>query len=251
MKIRFDHSYSVDRGFAFRKKLGRAGFSLGDHMVEHPGKHFCRFIAMPISKKSGRQYLEFVHVGKGGKDYGIPGLSLGALEPLEPFAKKLKSKKVAAQFSHKNYEWKKNNKDRLPGWNFITFPKSKSKIFTWLTEYEYSKKRKDRLTKNANHPNKVFRIVAIDVAFDNQDVRLVSKLCGKPKNNQFVLDCGVPLTFSKEKESKIKAIVFATKDLKRFVQKFEWDELTTYNGQPAVRIYNPDKRMWDVLIIEE
>jgi hypothetical protein len=250
MKIRFDHSFSVDHGFAFRKKLGRAGFKLSDHMVEHPGKSFCRFISMPITKKSGRQYLEFVHIGKGGEDYGLPGLSLGALESLEPFAKKLNSKKITAQFAHKNYEWKKNSTDRLPGWNFITFPKHKSKIFTWLTEYEYSKKRKNRLKKHSNHPNKVFKIVAIDVAFDAQDIHLLSKLCGKPKGHQFVLDCGVPLTYSKAKVSKMKAIVLASKDLKRLVQKFEWDDLTTYNGQPAVRISNPDKRMWDVLIVE-
>lgn len=64
MKLRFDHTYSADQNFKYRKKLGQAGFFLDDRKIEHPGKNFCQFIMMPLVNNK-RQYLEFIHVGKG------------------------------------------------------------------------------------------------------------------------------------------------------------------------------------------
>lgn len=219
-------------------------------MVEHPGKMFCKFIMFPVSNRAGSQYLEFVHHGKGGIDYGLPGLSLGASEHLEKFSKKLEAKKLDIEFEHKNYEWKKNDKDRLPGWNFVTFPKSKSRIFTWLTEYEASKKRKTERKRDSKHPNQVYKVIGLEVTFDSSDVELFRKMCGKPLKNEFVLSCGTSLVYESGKKSRICSIVLATKNLSRLVKKFEWDELTTYKGQPAVLIKNPDRKMWDLVIIQ-
>ncbi|MGZ3794439.1 MAG: hypothetical protein ACXVCP_18980 [Bdellovibrio sp.] len=249
MKLRFDHSYTTDQNFRFRKKLEKAGFRLKKQMVEHPGKAFCKFIMFPSPDKAGRQYLEFIHFGKGGKNYELPGLSLGALESLEPFSKKLEKKKLKVHFYHKNYEWKKNSKDRLPGWNFISFPKHKSKIYTWLTEYEFSKKRK-LIKRDSLHPNKVYKFVGIDAIFNADDLNLFKQLCGKPRQKEFMLSCGTSLSFRLGKTSKICSIILATKDLNTLVKKFKWDDLVTYKGMPGVRIKNFDKKMWDVIIVQ-
>ena len=48
----------------------------------------------------------------------------------------------------------------------------------------------------------------------------------------------------------MNAIVLATKNLNEVVKKFKWDELTVVDGKPAVRLVNPDPRMWDVVIVQ-
>lgn len=250
MKLRFDHSYGTDQNFRFRQKLHKAGFSINDYEVEHPGKAFCRFIYLPRTKKTGFQYLEFVHFGKGGTISGIPGLSLGALQPLEPFSKKLKAKGVETKFVHKNYDWKKNDKDRLPGWNFVSFPKHKSRVYTWLTEYEKIPGKKKR-RKKVKHPNQVYKIVEIETVLNKADQAFFQKLFGRPRNGRFLLSCGTPLAFEAGKTSRIRNIVLATKDLNTLVRKFCWDELTTYQGRPAALLKNPNRKMWDVIIVQD
>ena len=61
MNFRFDHIYSADKNFKFRKKLGQAGFYLDERVVEHPGKSFCRLIMLPLVNNK-KQYLEFIHM---------------------------------------------------------------------------------------------------------------------------------------------------------------------------------------------
>lgn len=251
MKLRFDHSYTTDQKFRFRRKLHAAGFDINDYEVEHPGKAFCRFIYLPRTKNAGFQYLEFIHFGKGGKVSAVPGISLGALQALEPFAKKLKAKGIAADFAHKNYDWKNNNLDRLPGWNFVSFPKHKSKIYTWLTEYEKSPARAKRQRKKVRHPNQVYKIVEIEAVLGKADQVFFSKLIGPAKGGQFSLSCGTPLTFVAGSASRIRHIVLATKDLSALVKKFRWDTLTVHRGRPAVLIKNPNRKMWDVVIVQE
>ena len=246
MSIRFDHIYTMDKGHKFMKKLEKAGFTLAKMVVEHPGKHICRFIYIKKLGLTGKQYMEFVHVGKGGIDYGNPGLSLASDLPLLNFDKKLKSQGIKTDFSHKNYEWKKDSVSKLPGWNFVSFPKHKSKIFTWITEYEYSAKRhkKRPFLKNKNGINEV---VGITTTLSSADIKLFSKLFGKPKNGMFLVK-GFEVHFIKAKESTILDLIFEVKDLKKYINKFEWDELTTSHGRPAVRIKNNTKNMWNVVI---
>lgn len=247
MKIRFDHTYTEDHNHQFRKKLGKAGFALGDKLVEHPGKAFCMFLIMPPTKM-GRQYLEFVHIGKGAKKDGVSGFSLATRSALKPFCRKLISKKVPAVFGHKNYNWKENSVDHLPGWNFIHFPKHKSKISTWLTEYEMGRKALNY--NHSKHPNQVYKIVGFEMTLSLADIKLYSQLFGKPKGNCFTLSGGNTLKFVKVKTSRMNRVILATRDLRKFAQKFPWDALTTVEDQPAIQINNPNPRMWDVVIIQ-
>lgn len=248
MKLRFDHVFNVDKNFTFRKKLGDAGFNLVEREVEHPGKHFCRFIMFP-EPDGKRQYLEFIHVGAGGEPLDMSGISLAAGSALEPFSKTLNSK-VKTDFGHKNYEWKKNNTDRLPGWNFVMFPKHKSKVFTWLTEYEFSKKRKMPKKKDSTHPNGTHKIFEFNMQLSLGDVKLYTHLLGKPVKNEFRLDNGTTVKFKIAKNSRIDSVVILTKNLKHMVQNFKWDQLISYNGQAGVMIKHPNSKMWDVIVIQ-
>lgn len=249
MKIHFDHSYSADNNYCFFKKLGKSGFKLSQQMVEHPGKHFCRFITFNLAPSPGFRYLEFVHVKRGGDAVHYPGISFGSLSPLKPFHTKLKKVGIDSEFKHKNYDWKENNTDNLPGWNFITF-KRRSKIFTWLTEYESADGKPRPVFKN-KHPNKVHKIVALEIVFNKEEFNFYTKILGKPKNQVFALEGGTEIHYSLGKSTHLNRIIVATTNLSRFVKTYPWDHLTTWNNQPGVMIKNPNPKMWDLTIIEQ
>lgn len=191
--------------------------------------------------------MEFVHVGKGGVKVTKPGLSLGSKSSLEKFNKTLMSKGLKTNFIHKNYEWKKDSTSRLPGWNFITFPKHKSDIYTWLTEYEASSKRKNK-KQLPKHKNNIQRFVGLTAELGLQDLKLLTTMFGLPKHNVFKLKDGFEIHFTKAKKSRILDVIFEVPDLKKYITKFKWDELTVSHGAPGVRINNNTKNMWNVII---
>ena len=152
-KIFIDHCFNVDQNHRFFKKLERLGFTLDKHMMEHPGKAYCKFIVFKGENPRQRFYLEFVSIGKGGIPFHTPGLSLGYESHLAKFHKKI-NKLLPGKFWHKNFSWKENSQDHLPGWNFIEFKTPIIKnINIWFTEYEFEKKRKK--LKIPNHRNAV------------------------------------------------------------------------------------------------
>ncbi len=251
MKMYYDHCYSVDMHHKFHAKLENVGFQLNPVMTEHPGKYFCKFISLPDTKRTGRQYLEFIHLGNGNiQDEPNPGLSLRTATPLKKMAKKLGKQKIKTTYAHKNYDWKKNEVDILPGWNFVTFPKHQSGIYTWLTEYEKGRRRRNKSTKTLKHPNKVYRLVCLDAELEQKDILLFTKFFGAPKNGHYKMACQNVIRFTKARKSKLKSVVLATSDLSRLVRKFQWDELVSFDGKPGVLIINPNPGMWNLVIVE-
>ncbi|MBC7371189.1 MAG: hypothetical protein H7326_06470 [Bdellovibrionaceae bacterium] len=222
-----------------------------DHTVEHPGKAFCKFIYIGIANDKRLQYLEFIHVGRGGVWKDLAGISYRAASSLQKMSATNPFQKLKAVFRHKNYDWKNNSVDRLPGWNFVNFPKHNSNIYTWLTEYEDAPRLRRIKKLEYRHPNRVFKVVAIESSLNEKDKKLYSALFGHAKNNMQSLLCKTIFSALPAKKSKLESIVLATKDLKSLIKKFEWDELTVYEGQPAVRIKNPNAGMWDVLIVQQ
>lgn len=244
--FKFDHCYSSDKNHQFRTKLGKAGFHLNDNLVEHPGKLFCKFIILPTEDLKYRYYLEFVN-NKGRTKMGA-GISLSTDDKLIRQMKKLSSLKPT--YIHKNYAWKTNSKDNLPGWNFITFNKHKSNIFSWLTEYEPSKLRK-RPKKVPRNPNGVDKIKAFIVELTKEDIKLYTAMLGKPKNSTFKTKNGVEIKYKQAKKSVIKSIAVSAPKFTQVVKKFIWDDLIVYENMPAVLIKNPNKGQWDVIITSE
>lgn len=249
-EINFDHSYSEDIGHRFYKSLGRAGFVLSEHQMEHPGKHFCRFIM--FNRSGGRlSYLEFVNVGRGGKRVTKPGISLRCSGALKKYFYGIKKQKgIKAGYTHKNYDWKKDNKSRLPGWNFLTFKRPQFKnLFPWFTEYEARPGRKR--VPPPSHPNTAQAICGIALSVRGADRPKLEKIFGKSLKNNEVRVGGISLFLEPGRSTKVTALIIKCKDLKRFMKFAKIRSVSLWQGKDAALIKNPTRGMWDVIAVEK
>lgn len=248
--INFDHSYTEDIGHRFFKALGRAGFSLSEHRMAHPGKHFCRFI---IFEQAGgkKAYLEFVSVGHGGKRVTKPGISLRCAGPLAKYFDRVKKQTgVAAKYVHRNYEWKKDSKSKLPGWNFLTFSRPQFKnIYPWFTEYEPRPGVK-RLAAAA-HLNTASTISGVVLSARKGDMPKLGKVFGRSLAAKGVSLGGIQLMIEPANVTRISALVIECKDLKRFMRSAKIKSSERWQGKEAAVIRNPDRRMWDIIVVEQ
>lgn len=248
--IYFDHTFTRDDGHKLLKRMQRLGFTLNPTTVEHEGKHMCRFIMFPTQGRSSRksQYLEFIHVPKGGERVKKPGLMLGAIKGLEALGKKLKrSAPFDAIFTHKNYEWKTNSKDRLPGWNFLGFKNHGVRgYYTYMLEYEPSPSRKK--SKIPAHANGVYAIHAIEMGVNKVGYGFLSQVFGKKLKPSQSLVCGTKLNLFPGRHNEISRVILKSKNVSTFISKYKVDEEITWNGQPAALIRNPSG-MWDIVVI--
>jgi hypothetical protein len=247
MKLKYDHAFTADPGHRFHKKMIRFGFIPLPGQVEHPGKHFCRFVAFRESTSELPVYLEFID----GRDPKNPvrnaGLSLRALGSLEKAYKAFPKKKIQATFVHKNYEWKKDSKSRLPGWNFVTFKNTGFRsLFPWVTEYEPRKGRKPM--KVQRHPNGVRRIHAVEIEVNRPGEIFFKKIFGKDLERPLTLPGGQRLHFAKGRSTRLKSIVLETISLKR-TGRFIHGPVIHWQNKPALKVENPAK-MWDLFIVE-
>jgi len=250
-KINLDHCYNEDPNFKFFKKLGKMGFNLEPGVVEHPGKAFCKFIAVQSSNKRERFYLEFIHIGKGGGEEKTPGLSFNYTENLEGFHKKL-SKVVRCDLTHKNYDWKKNAVDRLPGWNMLTFKKQPIKdLFTWFTEFESSRKQRS-LKKVKAHPNSVYSIHGIKLVLTQKSKENLEVVLSKKLGKKTKLSDGTFLYVEVGKNDFFESIILNCKSMKKLLKFMKDEEITTFGKKEALRVFNESEKrnMWNILIIE-
>ncbi len=251
MKLKYDHAYAADPGHQFHSKLHKLGFIRRRYQVEHPGSQFCRFLSFRESMSELPTYLEFIDARDPKKPIRCPGLSLRATGPLEKFYKNLKGQHFTSVFEHKNYDWKKDSKSRLPGWNFVFFKKLGFRgLFPWITEYEPlpgNTKKKKRIPIQ-RHPNGVRRIVAIEIGVNKAGKRFFSKLLGKDLSRPVRLSGGQTLYFTAAKSTRMHSIILESKSLKQ-TRKFIRDAESTWRGSPALEIKNPSG-MWNLLIVE-
>lgn len=240
-----DHTFTKDEKHQFLKKLEKSGFRLAENEVVHPGKVFCRFIYFIGNTPRTYQYLEFVHIGKGGEECSKPGISFGYRKGLKSYYDKLK-RKFNVRYSHKNYEWKKDSKRILPGWNFVTFKNLKIKgFFPWITEYEKSKAKQAK--KKILHPNGVKKIVGLHFDINAAGKRFFEDFFGKKIKDSITLSCGTTFYFNKAKSNKLNTVHLECKNLNTFKKKFPYDEAIQFLGKEAVVIKNPSG-MWDINI---
>lgn len=236
-------------GHRFFKALGRAGFCLAEHQVAHPGKNLCRFI---MFKQAGgkKAYLEFVDVGRGGKRVDKPGISLRCEGPLKKYFDSVKKRKgVTANYLHRNYEWKKDAKSKLPGWNFLSFAKPQFKnIYPWFTEYEPRPGVKRPAPKA--HPNTASAISGIVLSARKADRPKLEKVFGSSFTGKSVNLGGIQLIVEPANTTRISALVIECKDLKRFMRSSKIKSSVLWQGKEAVIIRNPDRRMWDIVVVE-
>ena len=252
--VYLDHSYNIDQNFKFFKKLEKLGFTLEDYMVEHPGKAYCKFIRVSGTNIRKYYYLEFVSFGKGApKLEREAGLSFGYKENLERYFKKIKTK-LPASFDHKNYQWKENSTDRLPGWNMLTFKKRPIKnTFTWFTEYEPNPHVK-RPTKVPVHKNGVCGIHGIVLSLTPVAKKNLEIILGKKVKDKIKLGDGTIIYIENGKKDRYKSIILYARNLKKVRQvvgRAGTDEI--FQGSEVVRI-DPslyEKSLsWNLLIKE-
>lgn len=156
--------------------------------------------------------------------------------------------KFRSKFLHKNYDWKKDNVTRLPGWNFVTFSSlGLPSLYTWLTEYEPSPKRKK--SRAPRHPNGASRIQGFVLELNPKGERFLSYLVGKKLGASTKLAGGVTLYISRGKRTRLTAVVVKCASVSRFVKKYGSDAEGEFLGKPCARLKNPDSRMWDLLLV--
>lgn len=257
--IIYDHAYTSDKNHRFLKELEKLGFRLEKNTVEHPGKAFCRFICFTGLKGERLQYLEFVDVRsrKMQQRRTYPGLSFRYLKDLKAYYEKLKRKQsLRPEFEHKNYEWKTNSKDHLPGWNFMTFKhKPMRSIFPWFTEYESKSKRagkgKSPLTKVV-HPNGAFEIAAVEISATPKALKFFSAILGTKIDRDVPLANGVKVCFERSSQTRLRRILIRVKSLKKFENFLGRSTLKIEKTSRGYLIKNPQKSSWfhDLEIVE-
>ena len=172
--VYLDHFFNQDQNFKFFRSLGKRGFTLRENTVKHPGGMTCRFMFL-----GNEQYLEFLHVRKGSKNpFGKPGISLGYKENLARFQARLEPKiDFKCQFEHRNYDWKENSQEYLPGWNFLSFSNTGIRAFyPWFTEYE---RRKKKSIPTVVHPNSVYGLYGVDFNLTDKGENFFSSILSK------------------------------------------------------------------------
>ena len=247
--INFDHSYTEDMGHKLLKTLEKAGFVLAENEVEHPGKHFCRFIM--FKHGAGRNCLEFVHIGKGGKRINKPGVSLRYEGPLKEYFESIKKQVgIKAKYIHKNYDWKKDSKSALPGWNFVTFPRPAFRnVYPWFTEYEPRPGKKRTLPRP--HPNTAQSIAGMELVVRGADRPKLEKIFGRVFRHKDVSLGDFNLYINSGSSTRISALVIKCKNLARFKKVAKTGDNVLWRGQNAVIIKNPVPRMWNIVVVDK
>ncbi|OUR95635.1 hypothetical protein A9Q84_14115 [Halobacteriovorax marinus] len=251
-KIFFDHAFIEDPSHTFFKRLEKLGFILSEMKVEHPGKAHCRFIELDANTNRKLAYLEFVSVGKGGYSFKSSGLSLGYREKLENYYKKL-SKRIKVDFNHKNYDWKNNNTDHLPGWNMLTLKNPPIRnIYTWFTEYEKHPETKKKTKSAPKHPNSVYGIYGLELTLTEKGRTYLSKVLGKEIKNKMKLKDGTILFIQRGKVNRFNNIILKCKSLKKANKFIKNKESHSFEKLEALMIENKNdfKKMWSLIIIQ-
>lgn len=178
----FDHTYTVTESENDYLQFEKRGFFTRREPVMHPGPMACRFLYFKPNDYPFKQYLEWCYTpnykavvamkeskgepaeayhGLGFKTEGDLGSIFMNLEP--------KFKDYGIFTFHKNFEWKKNNTDILPGWDYII---SRKLIIHGLTLFvvSYGQPPKKMISKRPviPNPNTTDKIIAtlVDLTSD-------------------------------------------------------------------------------------
>jgi hypothetical protein len=242
MRSKFDHAFTADPKHRFHKRLESLGFKLGLPEVEHPDKHFCRFLAFRESFDELPVYLEFIDARDPKKPVQFPGVSFRSLGPLQKQIRPLIKRGLAPNFVHKNYEWKRDSSSRLPGWNFVTFKElGFQSLFPWITEYEPKtggSKNRERIPVQ-RHPNGIRRIKAVEIDVDAEGRAFFERLLARKLTRTVRAPGGQEFYFRAASATRLRAIVLERQS--RMLQFSYWDsdDAINYGGalyeEPALQ----------------
>jgi hypothetical protein len=201
--------------------------------------------------RSGLNYLEFVNVGNGGKKVNKPGVSLRYEGKLKDYFESTKRQRgLKAQYIHKNYDWKKDAKSALPGWNFVAFrrPVFKS-IYPWFTEYEPRPGKKR--TQPKLHPNTAQYISGMELVVRGTDRPKLEKIFGRNFGQKDVSLGDFSLYVNSGNSTRISALVVKCASLDRFIKVAKTGKKVFWREKNAVLIKNPAPGMWDIVVVDK
>ncbi len=156
---------------------------------------------------------------------------------------------MSAKYKHRNYDWAKDGKSRLPGWNFLTFAKPRFKnVFVRFTEYEPVPGR--RPLKRPRHPNTAREIWGLELAVRPRDLSALEKVFGGELSGDRARLGGLTLLLKPGRATRIAALVVKCGSLKRFSRAAKIASEIRWRGRRAELIRNPDRRMWDIVAID-
>jgi len=250
----YDHAYTLDDNHKFLKELGQLGFKIDEMIVEHPGKAICRFLKFQDSKKAQKQYLEFVSVkGAQREKHNHAGLSFRYTKGLEKYYDLLKKKDgLTPIYIHKNYNWKENDSDQLPGWNFLTFKNAPTRsIYPWFTEYE-PHNLSLKTTTNPVHPNGALKIVGVELSVTQKVHCFFEKILNSKFKKEITLSDGVKLIFKSSSKNKCDRVLIQVGKLRvfeKFIGRSKLEIQETETGF-LIRNPNPSPRMYDLEVLE-
>ncbi|NRA67006.1 MAG: hypothetical protein HRU19_21130 [Pseudobacteriovorax sp.] len=290
----FDHSWNrVFDDFRYVERLNQLGFAIAPKTVEHPGSQVCKFIVFPGGQVTfPSHFLEFC-LTTNEKDYlerhkrffrgpdaerRIKGSSLVLYSDLDLKRQQVDIQKrlpgFEVKYSHKNYEWKRDSKSILPGWNHLFF--GKKRLLTGLRVTVGKKDPRDTLPDDGPvakkptilpHPNSAEKIIGL-ILYDNfsADFSNLSRLINrKPKTDRMLVlpdgtfiqsiivgeDESIDSMFVGKKQN-LAAIMVKVKSLatfESFASKLNFKK-TSFNGVKAYHIPH-DEWHWDLIVVED
>ncbi len=280
-EVFFNHTYFHSTDKSFLEILNKAGFSIADNTTDHPGSIQSYFIfigdLMPGPKETylTPAYLEFSFIRdpqtylKNNEAYAETndpksplkwkGYSLGASQGLKKYSEKI-AKKLKTELKHKNYNWKQNSTDQLPGWNFLVFPESPFNyyFYTWFTESDSNHPNKNRSYES--HSNGAKNISGIVLDIQNEDQTQFLELITDNKFKDGILSVGknhfiyrynlltkMEKALLKNKEHQYKAVLIEadTKKLDSIPLPYE---KPLFRGK-KVKIVRFPKTQWDIFLL--
>jgi hypothetical protein len=222
LNLNFDHSYCVDEKFKYWKRLEKLGFNLATYEVAHPDAK-CRFIYF-----KDMQYLEFLSSSYSKPLPNQSGLSFSYSGELQTLQLKYQKVGLFPELTHRNYNWQENNKDYLPGWNFLTFNKVNFRtILVWFTHYEKSSSRK---AKYVPHPNGVNRIIGHEFVINDKGRAFFSKILGCTIKDKIHLNENMTLYFKKGRTNRHEYVHLQADNSKKSNKYFKHYQKQEANG---------------------
>ena len=235
-KIYFDHCYSLDEGHKFLKILEELGFVADHRVTEHPGV-LCKFIFF-----KNNRYIEFVHKLSNTDTFTPSGFSFGYSKSLELFKEELESNtSIKTDLTHKNYDWKNNDSDHLPGWDYLNF---KNNVFPqlhlWFTQYGPRPESKFDIPE---HPNGATEIYGHIFVVNKEGRDFFSIIFNQIIKDKVILNDGTVLHFKEgNKNHHLAVLINSNGDLSKYVSA------NNHLMGDSLCIKNPSVGMWDIVL---
>jgi hypothetical protein len=235
-KIYFDHCYSIDEGHNFLNILEGMGFVADHRVTEHPNV-MCKFIFF-----KNNRYIEFVHKLSGSETFTPSGFSFGYSDSINTFKEELETNTtLKTSLVHKNYDWKNNDNDLLPGWDYLNFENTNFPLLhLWFTQYG---PRPNSTFDVPVHPNGATEILGHNFIVNKEGRDFFSTLLNQKIQDEIILNDGTVLHFKDGAKNHHSAVlIHSNEDLSKYV---DGNNLIT-NGSLCIK--NPVKGMWDIVL---